>query len=367
MAVYELTHNGRTGVNKGIILMSDGQPNASTVSTSNYCLQSNTAATAAKAPGIEIFTVGFGLDGSNDIACPDTSGAWKGKMASALLASHGHLVRRRGRLPHHREHRQRPLLLRSEDGRRVGRSLERLQDGGNVARSGNQARRAAVRLLVGPTHGGGAHKCASGPGRATGPSVRSRPRPARAARPAPPPAAPAPGAPRRSRACHDAGACARRTSATRASSHIPRVRLSHIPDGRCPRGARSVRPIHIGGARSPNEPPMCAVGTFSTRRTRSDRSCRQECALAARRPGRRGHRRGPWTTATRPCTIEHAFGGQPPGWRWKSRVTPVDDRPASVDEGRPSVDRAGTEPPTRCHNMLRCDRTSDHYILWFWA
>ena len=30
--------------------------------------------------------MGFGLDGSNDIACPDTSGAWKGKMASALLA-----------------------------------------------------------------------------------------------------------------------------------------------------------------------------------------------------------------------------------------------------------------------------------------
>ena len=87
MAAYELMHNGRAGVNKGIILMSDGQPNNSTTSTSNYCLQANTAATAAKAQGIEIFTVGFGLDGSNDIACPDTSGAWKGKMASALLAS----------------------------------------------------------------------------------------------------------------------------------------------------------------------------------------------------------------------------------------------------------------------------------------
>ena len=31
--------------------------------------------------------MGFGLDGSNDIACPDTSGAWKGKMASQLVAS----------------------------------------------------------------------------------------------------------------------------------------------------------------------------------------------------------------------------------------------------------------------------------------
>jgi hypothetical protein len=87
MAAYELTHNGRPGVKKGIILMSDGQPNASTVATANYCAQADAAATAAKAAGIEVFTIGFGLDGSNDIACPDTSGAWKGKMASQLLAS----------------------------------------------------------------------------------------------------------------------------------------------------------------------------------------------------------------------------------------------------------------------------------------
>jgi hypothetical protein len=87
MAVYDLTHNGRPGVKKGIILMSDGQPNASTTSTSNYCAQANAAATAAKNAGVEIFTVGFGLDGSNDIACPDTSGAWKGRMATELLAS----------------------------------------------------------------------------------------------------------------------------------------------------------------------------------------------------------------------------------------------------------------------------------------
>ena len=86
MAVYELTHNGRTGVHKGIILMSDGQPNASTTSTANYCAQASTAAANAKAVGVEVFTVGFGLDGSNNIACPDTSGTWKGRMATALLA-----------------------------------------------------------------------------------------------------------------------------------------------------------------------------------------------------------------------------------------------------------------------------------------
>ena len=87
MAVYELAHYGRPGVHKGIILMSDGQPNASTTATSNYCAQASTAATNAKAAGIEVFVVGFGLDGSNNIACPDTSGTWKGKMATALLAN----------------------------------------------------------------------------------------------------------------------------------------------------------------------------------------------------------------------------------------------------------------------------------------
>lgn len=87
MAAYELMNRGRTGVSKGIILMSDGQPNASTVYTSDYCSQANAAAAAAKAQGIEVFTVGFGLDGSNDIACPDTGGTFKGKKATGLLAS----------------------------------------------------------------------------------------------------------------------------------------------------------------------------------------------------------------------------------------------------------------------------------------
>jgi Putative Flp pilus-assembly TadE/G-like/von Willebrand factor type A domain len=87
MAVYELTHNGRPGVRKGIILMSDGQPNTSTTSTSNYCAQANAAATAAKNAGVEIYTVGFGLDGSNDIKCPDSSGTFQNKTATQLLAS----------------------------------------------------------------------------------------------------------------------------------------------------------------------------------------------------------------------------------------------------------------------------------------
>ncbi len=90
MAAYELTHHGRAGVHKGIILMPDGQPNRSTTSTSNYCAQAASAAAAAKAAGIEIFTVGFGLDGSNDVKCPDTAGDTTGALHAkrpAVVAS----------------------------------------------------------------------------------------------------------------------------------------------------------------------------------------------------------------------------------------------------------------------------------------
>lgn len=88
MATYELETYGRPAAQKAILLLSDGQPNRSTTSTPNYCLESAQAATAAKAKGIEIFTVGFGLNGANDMACPDTSASpWRGRMATDLLAS----------------------------------------------------------------------------------------------------------------------------------------------------------------------------------------------------------------------------------------------------------------------------------------
>jgi hypothetical protein len=86
-AAYELTHNGRPGVRKGIILETDGQPNAAVGSVSNsaYCLAANTAADAAKTAGIEIFTVGFGLE--TNPTCPDSSGAFHNKTARYLLAN----------------------------------------------------------------------------------------------------------------------------------------------------------------------------------------------------------------------------------------------------------------------------------------
>jgi hypothetical protein len=97
MAAYELNNNGRSGVRKGIILETDGQPNAAVGSVSNsaYCAQADAAAQAAKLPtvnnplGIVIFTIGFGLDATSggDPPCPDTAGAWHNKTATALLAS----------------------------------------------------------------------------------------------------------------------------------------------------------------------------------------------------------------------------------------------------------------------------------------
>ena len=92
MAAYELLNNGRSDVTKGIILLTDGQPNNSVAGGRftpgyNYCQKSNDAATAAKAQGIEIFTVGFGLDGSNDVDCLDGSGPFQNQPATKLLAS----------------------------------------------------------------------------------------------------------------------------------------------------------------------------------------------------------------------------------------------------------------------------------------
>jgi hypothetical protein len=70
-AQYELQNNGRTGVRKGIILMTDGQPNAKASSglytSSLACNNTSLAATAAKAAGIEIFTIAVGLDGAQSV------------------------------------------------------------------------------------------------------------------------------------------------------------------------------------------------------------------------------------------------------------------------------------------------------------
>ena len=91
MATHELETYGRAEATKAIIVLSDGKPtnsaSASVRSFSNYCEESYLAAEAAKTKGIEVFTVGFGLDGANDDVCSDTASPWTGVMASDLLAA----------------------------------------------------------------------------------------------------------------------------------------------------------------------------------------------------------------------------------------------------------------------------------------
>ncbi len=96
MAAHYLKDSGRQHSKWGILLETDGQPfqPSGAPDPGNYtCAQSNAEATAAKATvnadgvPIEIYTVGFGLDGSNDTNCPDGSGAFSGKKVTYLLSS----------------------------------------------------------------------------------------------------------------------------------------------------------------------------------------------------------------------------------------------------------------------------------------
>ncbi|MGH2408295.1 MAG: VWA domain-containing protein [Candidatus Limnocylindrales bacterium] len=88
-AIFELTNYGRANATKGIIMMTDGQPNQSVAAPvgNNYCAEASQAATTAKNAGIEFFTIGFGLDGGNNATCDDSTGAWHGLQARTLLAS----------------------------------------------------------------------------------------------------------------------------------------------------------------------------------------------------------------------------------------------------------------------------------------
>ena len=94
MAKAYLDLYGRPGVPWGIILETDGQPSFGVGNSADYtCAQANADATLAKtdskafAGGIQIFTIGFGLDGANDVNCPDSSGSFHNKTATYLLAS----------------------------------------------------------------------------------------------------------------------------------------------------------------------------------------------------------------------------------------------------------------------------------------
>jgi hypothetical protein len=91
MATYELERYGRPNSVKAILLLSDGKPNSSADPAvkqwKNYCADAYAAAEAAKAKGIEIYTVGFGLNVQQDHICQDINGPWQGKSAPDLLAA----------------------------------------------------------------------------------------------------------------------------------------------------------------------------------------------------------------------------------------------------------------------------------------
>jgi von Willebrand factor type A domain len=77
----ELRTQGRSGVRKGIIMMTDGaanQPN------SRSCKYAADKATAVKNMDIELFTIGFGVVGDS---CVDIDGTYRNAAASTLLAN----------------------------------------------------------------------------------------------------------------------------------------------------------------------------------------------------------------------------------------------------------------------------------------
>ncbi len=83
-ALSELLNNGRPGVRKGIILLSDGGANKPGDDDDNNCSYANKMASQAKAAGVEIFTIGFGLDGQE---CDDDDGLFEDADVTKLLAS----------------------------------------------------------------------------------------------------------------------------------------------------------------------------------------------------------------------------------------------------------------------------------------
>ncbi|MBT8215341.1 MAG: VWA domain-containing protein, partial [Acidimicrobiia bacterium] len=60
-AFSELLNNGRPGVKKGIVLLSDGAANQP-ADVANPCQFADQMADVAKNAGIEIYTIGFGVD-----------------------------------------------------------------------------------------------------------------------------------------------------------------------------------------------------------------------------------------------------------------------------------------------------------------
>ena len=83
-ALGELLANGRPGVKKGIILLSDGAANQPSSQVTNECLYAADMARKAKNAGVEIFTIGFGVVG--EVCQKDSSGPYNKADVTKLLA-----------------------------------------------------------------------------------------------------------------------------------------------------------------------------------------------------------------------------------------------------------------------------------------
>jgi hypothetical protein len=84
-AVDHLKANGRTGVKWGIVLLTDGAANEPF--GGNPCEQAAKQLDAAKAAGIEVYTVGYGTEDNSDagFTCGRDTGSWSGRTAEELL------------------------------------------------------------------------------------------------------------------------------------------------------------------------------------------------------------------------------------------------------------------------------------------
>jgi hypothetical protein len=83
-ALSHLLTLGRPGVKKAIMLLSDGEANHP-AARPNHCQYAEDMAAAAKAQGVEMFTIGFGIAGKS---CQDAAGNYVGggRSVSQLLA-----------------------------------------------------------------------------------------------------------------------------------------------------------------------------------------------------------------------------------------------------------------------------------------
>jgi len=84
-AQYMLAHEGRAGVPKVVIFETDGQANQPWLINQGPCNYLNQQAAQAKASGITIYTIAYGLD-NPPVKCTDPSGPFVNKYATTNLA-----------------------------------------------------------------------------------------------------------------------------------------------------------------------------------------------------------------------------------------------------------------------------------------